>query len=313
LKQYDFSEGSPDALFNYAFTPSLFNLGEHLLLQDKHRWHSFFVCERTTQTIHALVHFHISEGEAISPFRAPYGGVEYSDELPHETLFTFITFVDKRLKSLRVRKIIIKSSPEIYQANASPLATLLVNQGYIISSSELSAALTVASEPIFDRLHRSEKRKLIKAEHEGLMFVKMHDLQLQIVYKFIKECRQKKGFGISMSLEQVTETFQVFKNRFHFFGVYHGDNQLVAASIAIQVKDDVLYDFYHDHDAAYDHLSPVVLLVAGIYDFCRYNKYKLLDLGTSSLENTPNFPLLHFKLLLGATISNKFTFQKDLV
>jgi hypothetical protein len=313
LKQYEFLEGSADASWRYAFMPSLFNLREHLLSQNENGWYSFFVCERTTQSIYALVHFHVSDGEAISPFRAPYGGFEYSDALPLETLFKFIAFVDEKLRSLRVRQIIIKSSPEIYQANVSPLPTLLVNQGYTISSSDLSAAISVDSGPIIDRLHRSEKRKLIKAQHEGLTFVKMHDLQLDVVYNFIKACRQKKGFDVSMTLKQLTETFHLFKNRFHLFGAYHGDNQLVAASITIQVKDNVLYDFYHDHDATYDHLSPVVLLVAGIYDFCRFNKYELLDLGTSSVGNTPNFSLLHFKMLLGATMSNKFTFQKKLL
>jgi hypothetical protein len=311
LKQYDFFEGNIDASFTYGFTLSMFNMREHLLLQEKQRWYSFFTCERATRTINALIHFHIIDGLASSPLRAPYGGLEYSDDLPNEALFEFISFVNERLKALEVKKVIIKSSPEIYQRHTSPLATFLINHGYVISSSEVSAALTVSTDPLDEKLHRSEKRKLEKCKTAGLSFRKLPIDQLEKVYNFIKGCRGKKNFELSMSFENLAQTVSSFKDNFFLFGVYD-ENKLAAASIAIKAKEDILYEFYHDHDDAYDQLSPVVLLVSGIYDFCRSNKFRLLDLGTSSLGNKPNFPLLHFKLLLGATMSNKFTFEKTL-
>jgi len=78
------------------------------------------------------------------------------------------------------------------------------------------------------------------------------------------------------------------------------------------VYDDVLYNFYHDHSGDYDHLSPVVLLNEGLYNFCQRNKIGLLDLGTSNIDDKVNESLLAFKLHLGAQPSRKLTFFKTL-
>jgi hypothetical protein len=75
----------------------------------------------------------------------------------------------------------------------------------------------------------------------------------------------------------------------------------------------VLYDFYHDHATAFDHLSPVALLVAGMYDFCNAQNIRLLDLGTSAVNDGPNFSLLTFKKFLGGNPTHKLTFEKILV
>lgn len=114
-----------------------------------------------------------------------------------------------------------------------------------------------------------------------------------------------------MTLEQVVNTSNSFADDFFIFGVFDGQ-KLAAASISIRTNTKTLYDFYHDHDAAFDSMSPVVMLVDGIYSFCRDKNLSLLDLGTSSLNNTHNFSLLHFKLLVGAQPSPKFTFEKNL-
>ena len=114
-----------------------------------------------------------------------------------------------------------------------------------------------------------------------------------------------------MKFEALQETVNKFPDRYFLFSVHHR-NKVVAASIAILVRKDILYDFYHDHLKAFDHLSPIVLLVDGIYEFCLTNNIRLLDLGTSALENKPNFSLLTFKTRLGGKPTPKFTFEKKL-
>jgi hypothetical protein len=132
-----------------------------------------------------------------------------------------------------------------------------------------------------------------------------------MVYDFIFTCRNEKGYPLSMQLEELQHMAVKFPDRYLLFGVFRSDS-LVAAAITIRVKKNILYDFYHDHAAAFDHLSPVTFLVDGIYRFCFENDIQLLDLGTSAIDGLPNFGLLNFKKKLGALATPKLTFQKDL-
>jgi hypothetical protein len=100
-----------------------------------------------------------------------------------------------------------------------------------------------------------------------------------------------------------------FPDKFHLFGVFD-NNALAAASISIVLNNAVLYNFYSAHARQYDALSPVVGLMEGIYEFCQGEKIRLIDLGTSALQGRPNFTLLDFKLNLGATPTQKLTFEK---
>jgi hypothetical protein len=95
------------------------------------------------------------------------------------------------------------------------------------------------------------------------------------------------------------------------FGVFQ-DDKVVAASIAIRVTTQVLYNFYCDHDNQYDAVSPVVFLIEGIYQYCASQKIPLLDLGTSAVAGKPNFGLLEFKMRLHGQPTAKLTFQKNI-
>lgn len=113
-----------------------------------------------------------------------------------------------------------------------------------------------------------------------------------------------------MSLKDLQTTVNRFPENYKLFAVFHHD-RLAAASIAIQVTDEILYDFYHDHHPDFNYFSPIVMLIKGMHDHALANNIKLIDLGTSSLNNAPNFSLLSFKLKLGAIPSSKFTFEKN--
>jgi hypothetical protein len=85
---------------------------------------------------------------------------------------------------------------------------------------------------------------------------------------------------------------------------------MIAAAIAIRISSQVLNLFFIDHDSQFDKLSPPVLLIAALYDYCTMNHIPILDLGTSSLPNGPNIGLLSFKMGMGAQPSVKPTLRK---
>jgi hypothetical protein len=191
------------------------------------------------------------------------------------------------------------------------LQTLLLNSGYSITRAELSSLISITSDTFEERIDAWEKRKLKQARQAGLTSGILEGNELSTLYEFIKRCRHEKGYTISMNAEEISRLAKAFPDRIMLSAVYD-DRKLAAASIALRVRSDILYNFYSDHHVEFDSLSPVVMVINTLYEFSQVRGIRILDLGTSAINQKPNFPLLDFKLRLGAVPSTKFTFTKEL-
>jgi GNAT acetyltransferase-like protein len=311
LEDYIFHEGLIPSGYRLEFEQAIFNQPVHLTLQAPEGWHSFYVLNKKKKKVSAAIHFYIDRGIAKSPLRNPFGSFEYAESLRPIVLFLFIEFVEAQLIAKGVARLIIKTPPQAYHHEQTALLyTFLLNNNYRVSNAEIASGIEVSGN-LQNKLHRSQKRKLEKAKRARLVFKEVAIEQLDTIYTFIENCRHQKDYKLSLSLAELHRTVKVCKGHYKLFAVYQ-KKQLAAASITIRVKQNILYDFYHDHALEFDQLSPVVLLVEGIYKFCLKHKITFLDLGTSAVEGTPNFPLLNFKMKLGAKPSTKLTFEKVL-
>jgi hypothetical protein len=295
-----------------VFEESLFNSFTHRLLQSEIGWYSFYLLEHSDRKIISAIHFNVQDTLAKSPLRSPFGSIESSASLSADLLERFLIFVQEELKKMSVKKLSIKHYPNIYNAALTDsLKPILEILHYKTIATETSSIIPIENENTLEIFHRSEKRKLIKNQRSGCIFQSLPIDQLKTVFEFIQQARVRKNYSLSMSFADLEQTVKKFPDKFFLFGVFlSGD--LIAAAITIRVKSNILYDFYHDHDDAYDELSPVVMLVDGIYRFCFQEKIQLLDLGTSSIGDQPNVGLLHFKTLLGGIPSSKITYEKEL-
>jgi len=288
----------------------MFNQQTHLFLQHTENWHSFSVLNKKYKSVGAIIYIHIDDTIASSPLRSTFGSYEISRELPAIILFQFLEFVDSRLKAKGVTKFILKEPPSSYYPNRSALLhTFLFNLGYQVSDAEVSAVIHVSENSFQSYPDSSERRRLRQCHDAGLQVKQLSHDSLGDVYLFILACRKQRGYSLSMTLSELKTAVNRFKDNYLLFGVFK-EEQLVAASIAVQVRKNILYNFYPAHAKEFDHLSPVVFLMEGMYKFCQLNKIDLLDLGTSAIEGKPNFGLIDFKLRLGARPSTKLTFVK---
>jgi hypothetical protein len=312
LEDYIFHEGKPPHGYELDFEPALFNQQGHLYLQSAENWQSFFVLYKKYQHVAASIYFHIEDGVARSPYRSPFGSIEISPSLPLTVLFQFLQFIENRLEAHGVSKIVIKNPPAIYSHEFDALIqTFLFNIGYRVADAEVGSVISV-SENSYECFPDSwERRKLRQAYETGLKFKQMEPDQLSEVYLFILACRKQRGYSLSMTLGDIKNAVDRFPEHYLLFGVIH-EEKLAAASIAIRVKENILYNFYTAHPKEFDHVSPVVMIVEGMYGFCQQNNISLLDLGTSAIDGKPNFSLLDFKLRLGAQPTTKLTFEKKL-
>jgi hypothetical protein len=280
-------------------------------LQGGKAWRSFFMLHEKRRQLLAVFQVCIDHGVGQSPLRAPYGGLECSSRVSPVQLFEFISFIESSLRAEGVTQLILKTAPQGYKPRTSALVhTFLINQGYQVMHAEATALIDVQKSG--ERtVHAWERRKLRQATAAGLEVDVLPAEQLSELYTFIAACRQKKEYALSLSWEDVLTAATRFPEAYVLFGAYQ-DKKLIAGALSVRVSEDVLYNFYSDHDAAYDALSPVVMLIDGMYQYCVRQRIALLDLGTSALGDTPNFGLLEFKLRLGGAPSPKFTFTKSL-
>ncbi len=260
----------------------------------------------------AQVSFHVQHGKAITPVRAPFGSFLFSERLAPVCLFEFIQHCEAHLEKKGVRSIRITEPPLFYRTSGELLHTILMNLNYRIDHAELSSGIKIDSIDFEEKIEAWEKRKLKQAKKKGLQFKTLPRTELENVYNFISKCRKQRGHSLSMTLEELKTTMNIFKDSFFLFGSYF-QKELTSASIAIRVHPAILYNFYSGHLKKFDSISPVVLLINGLYKFCESNQIQLLDLGTSSVDGHINFGLLDFKLRLGAVPSMKLTFEKELL
>jgi len=304
-----FIEGALPEGYRCEFDSYLFNEPKNLLIQSSEGWRSFYALRSEKKVAKARVHFHIDNGVAVSPLKNPFGSFEFSDSFAPRELYEFIKWTEDQLKSKGVKRIEIKTAPDLYNRNSPLIGTFLTNQGYQIIKSELSACIEVTPSSLYQMMTSWEKRKAGQLRKSNLRFNTVPVTRLKEVFEFISSCREERRQTLSMTYGQIKTICDHFPERFALFGMFD-NNALAAASISILINKSVLYNFYSAHSKQYDTLSPVVRLMEGIYEYCQVEKYRLIDLGTSALKGRPNFTLLDFKLNLGATPTQKVVYEK---
>lgn len=304
FQSYNLRAGS-----TFRNTRFLFNSARHLRLQSEKNWRLYELREEGKPRVIVRVAFHIENELAASPLRAPFGFAEFYKQISTEALANFLLRIEADLKSRGVQKINLKSYPEMYDPHAGKMEAVLQRLQYAITS-EVSSIIEVDSKLYEKKVKISERQKLIKA-NKLFSFERVRGSYAKEIYSFIAECRKEKGQTLSMSLPELIKTVSVFPKNFFFYRVYD-TNGTAAAAIVIKVNSKILYTFYYAHGNKFDKVSPVVLLISGIYELARQQGIELIDLGTSMLNGKINRSLLHFKRSIGGQSNRKLIFEKTL-
>jgi hypothetical protein len=268
--------------------------------------------DNNKRCVKGIISYHLYDTIALSPLRSTFGSYIFSLDILEEELNAFVDFTEARLMEKGVKTIILKNSPAAYSPDQHEiLHQVLFKHRYNVQLEEISSIIAVSDRLFESQLHRSEKKRLRKCRESNLVFTMVSLDHLPGIYDFLMECKEKKGYEISMTLEELMRVSAAFPDHFFLTQVTLNDER-IAANISIKVNESVLYNFYHDHNEFFNLLSPVVLLNEGLYQFCQQNGFKMLDLGTSTSYGIINSSLLDFKLRLGAQPSRKLTFVKNI-
>ena len=203
----------------------------------------------------------------------------------------------------------IRCFPEVYDKGQSEIIQrALVRSGFAIKCEDITQVV-----PIFEKmdLNIHKKRRIRKCLALGFTFRQVGVDLLSESYSLIVESRNQKAYPITMTMKELERMFILFPEDYLLFGIFD-KSKMIATSVCIKINSKILYSFYIGDDIAYRSLSPVTLLISGIYDFCQLHRYELLDLGISTDMGILNNSLYAFKKSFGSFDSRKLTFEKKL-
>ena len=275
---------------------------------------SFYLEDAARDRTVAQLHWALAaeQGWARSPGQAPFGAVQLAAGVGAGPVHQLLAAAEHSLRQRGIGRVALRGYPFAYDpTGAAVLAEALRQRGYRVVLAEQNYHLD-PGRAYEAHLHPSERRRLHKCRRHGLHFEQEPPFLLPAAYEFIQACRQERGQELSLPLARVQELFRHFPRQHFLFSVRQADGEWAALTVAIQVSEQVLYNFYPASPLRCNNLSPVVLLNEGLHAFARASGMAVLDLGTSTLDSGPNASLLRFKRHLGGVAGLRLSWEKNL-
>src|SRR5690606_33261790 len=108
--------------------------------------------------------------------------------------------------------------------------------------------------------------------------------------------------------ERLQSLFGALPDCFHLYTVRNQQNELMAALVTITVTPQAVYSFLPAFDRKYSLLSPLALLFYELMGHLKVKGHKILDLGISSIDGSPQSGLIKFKESLGGIGTRRMTY-----
>lgn len=288
-----------------------FNTPDHLNQQSTGGAHTVTALNRMTHQTEARCTFFVQSGRAISPAAAPFGSVEFIQTLPDAVLGDLIDALVDEARETRAPTLRLVNYPHCYAPEqAHRLTEQLLRRGFRITAADQNFFLPIGSDAFEATIDASERRRLRKCRRAGFRVEHGCCSDLDAVMSFLVRTRQQQGYQLTLPSDCLRHLIQTFPDQFLVFRVLDG-SAIAALTVAVRVRDDILYNFLPASDPAYHAYSPMVLLTDGLFAYCQKRQIRLLDLGMSLDENhQPKPSLMRFKRNLGAQESPKLTFEK---
>lgn len=253
-------------------------------------------------------------GAYLSPKRGTYGGLAVHNSVDIVLVELFIKALKLHTERMGGKSICLKLAPTSHNASGiSTLTNVLLRHNFFILSHELNYSLHIDEQLFKNRIQYGNKKKLTKCINSGFLFQEERSENISEVYSTIQENRNRKGYQLSMTQDQLCDMQKLFPERFKLFSVREPDkNMVIASAVCIIVNEGILYVFYWGDASGYEGHSPIAYLANGLYDYCKKLEFKILDVGTSTINGEPNYGLINFKRNLGFSESLKLTLKLNM-
>jgi hypothetical protein len=259
----------------------------------------------------ASISFILKNKIFLSPLKGTFGGPDFvENSIRYEIIEEFIVKVLNILNKKKYEEIQIKLPPYAHNIDlVSTYINIFLNNGFKIFNHEINFQILVDDVTYEKKISATKKKTLSKCIKKNFSFKELHKINLTSVYSVIKENRDRKSYKISMSCSELKKLITIFEDKFKLFGVFY-NTELIASCICISISKKILYVFYWAEKKKYLEDSPIVFMSLKLYKYCYDNNYKILDVGTASVNGLPNYGLLNYKKSLGYFSCNKLSIKK---
>lgn len=294
---------------NLSHTFSLFNTQEFINLhaKDPEKLYIFSLHSDKSVDCLGICHFYKSQSNNfVSPINGSFGNFEFAEKISVEVMEEFMDFVINYLLKSPCDQIKIKFSPDIYNASHnSIILSFLLRHGFKIESVELNQYIKSFDYILDESVCKGNRKRIRKAIDQNLEFKQVNPSEYESVYQVIYQNRARRGFPITMTWQDLKKMTETFPDKSIFFAVFK-QNIIIASAICFEVSNQMLYVFYWGELGGFETLSPIAFLSKSIVEYAKAHNFKVVDIGTSSVNGMPNYGLHKFKVNIGCDTCSKF-------
>lgn len=275
----------------------------------------FSVVKKNSDRALLEIFFEMMDGSLISLPTTTYGGFNFSDDIKFEFFEICFNVILTYIKKLKIDKVVIKAPPVLHSTTVHSLQNnILVRNQFAISSEDInySINLSASSHGFVDNLKYSSKKKLKQSTNLNLVFKTLTVDRFDQAYTLLELNRSTKHRSLSISRSKLHDLIISFPENFLIFGLFDHLSNLVASSISIRVNSDILYVLYWGDHPNYRDSSPIINLAMNIFNYALKKNYKIMDIGTSTINSQPDYGLMNFKSNIGFIPHSKSTWSLNI-
>jgi lipid II:glycine glycyltransferase (peptidoglycan interpeptide bridge formation enzyme) len=205
-----------------------------------------------------------------------------------------VEHVVQYFKAKGYKKIILTQPPLIYYNNPNQYIDFaLMKNAFTYLKRDVTAVIPLDTADPLTTFHGDARRSTKKAIREGVQVMISDEFS-----KFYRILGHNLGMRHNVtpthSMDELTTLKKIFPHKVILFGAYIKE-KLLGGIVIFIVNPRVILAFYISHDDKYQNFRPVNLLLYEVIKWGRSQGFKYLDLGTFTLNMTPNWGLGRFK------------------
>lgn len=264
--------------------------------------------------VKAVFAYHETDGRAVSPFGASFGGMVHRNDLPvryiDEMTDALVTWLSKRYSS-----VVITPTPSFYlRTHQEASEFCLLRHGFELDAAEMVQVVELdrfASDP-FDLFTESRRRNVRKAKKEGVRIVE-DSSRLETYYDLLSTTLERHETTPTHTLEELIDLRERFPYRFRL-DVALVDDEVVGGIYYFVVNDRVVNSFYIAHNRQFSKKNPISYLVYEGIMTAKEDGFSYYNLGASSHDlDIKNPGIARFKSGFGAQVAlrKRFLLETD--
>ena len=188
------------------------------------------------------ISFRKDSGILISPIQGTFGGINFNKKVSSKTkqdcISLLVNYLQTNYSDFTIQ---ISQPPLAHDVFLNEECLLMQYLDFEIHKVEINHSVIVSKDTLEQKMSRNNIKRLKKCNSSLFVFEPSKNFKKS--YEVIKINRTSKDVKISMSYEQIMKMQKRFPDDLFFFDLKDGA-KIIASSLCIKIKEDILYVFY---------------------------------------------------------------------